>query len=106
MARFLMLWRMNLAAPWPTDASEAFKLNEKMWAAIDNAKKEGKLEDFGFFPNSTSGYAIGKGEAAEIFARVNMFLPYIHGEVNEIIPYEKGKEILREVMTTIAAAQK
>lgn len=106
MARFLILWRTNLAAPWPTDASKAMKLNETMWAAIDKFKKEGVLEDFGFFPNATSGYAIGKGEATDVFARVNMFLPYMHGEVHEIIPYEKGKGILREVMTKIAAAQK
>jgi len=102
----LILWRTNLAAPWPTDASKAMKLNETTCASIDKFKKEGVLEDFGFFPNATSGYAIGKGEATDVFARVNMFLPYMHGEVHEIIPYEKGKGILREVMTKIAAAQK
>lgn len=106
MSRFLILWRMNLSAPWPTDPSESLKLNEMMWAAIDAFKAEGVIEDFGNFPDGTSGYAIGKGEATDVYKRVSMFLPYMHGEVHEIIPYEKGKELIREVLTQIAALQK
>ena len=106
MARFLILWRMNLAAPWPRKASEGLELNEMMWAAIDSFIKEGLIEDFGTFPEGTSGYSIGKGEATDLFRRLNMFLPYMVAEVHEIIPYEKSKEILREVLTQIAALQK
>lgn len=106
MARFLILWRMNPNAPWPTDPSEALKLNEMMWAAIDSFKQEGVIEDFGNFPEATSGYAIGKGDATDVYRRLNMFLPYMYAEVHEIISYEKGKEILREILTQIAALQK
>ena len=56
MARHLVLWRMNSAAPWPTDPSEGIKLNEMMWMAIDSFKQEGLLEEFGFFPDGTTGY--------------------------------------------------
>ena len=106
MARFLILWRMNLAAPWPTDASEALELNEMMWTAIDSFIKEGVVEDFGFFPDGISGYAIGKGEATDVFRRVSMFTPYMLGEVHNIIGYKEGKKILRETLTQIAAVQK
>lgn len=106
MARFLVLWRMNLSAPWPTDPIEALKLNEMMWAAIDGFMKEGVIEDFGNFPDATSGYAIGKGDATDIYKRLNVFLPYMSAEVHEIIPYEKGKELVREFLTQIAALQK
>ena len=106
MARFLILWRMNLAAPWPTKASEALELNEMMWTAIDSFMKEGVVEDFGFFPDGISGYAIGKGEATDVFRRVSMFTPYMVGEVHNIISYEEGKKISREVLTQIAALQK
>ena len=44
MARFLVLWRGNLLAPWPTDPSKALELSEKMWAAMDNSIKKGVAE--------------------------------------------------------------
>ena len=97
---------MNPAAPWPTKASEALELNEMMWVAIDSFVKEGVIEDFGFFADGISGYAIGKGEATDVFRRVSMFTPYMVGEVHNIIGYEEGKKILRETLTQIAAVQK
>ena len=107
MARFLTLWRNNPVAPWPTDPTEALKLNEKMFATLDNAIKKGEIEEFGFFQDGTSGYGIGKGESTDIFRRLRMFSPYILGEVHEIIPYEKGKEIMIAVAKAkIEAAKK
>jgi len=106
MARYLVLWRMNSAAPWPTDPSKSLELNEMMWMAIDSFKQEGLLEDFGFFPDGISGYAIGKGDVTDVFSRLSMFLPYMLPEVHEIIPYEKGKKALREVMSQMAQLQK
>ena len=101
-----MLWRMNPAAPWPTDPSKGAELNEKMWMAIDSFKQEGLLEEFGFFPDGTAGYAIGKGDVTDVFSRLSMFIPYMLSEVHEIIPYEKGKKVLREVMSQMAQLQK
>ena len=107
MARFLILWRSNPAAPMPTDPSEHLKLEEKMFAAVDDLIKKGEIEEFGFFQDGTSGYVIGKGEATDIFRRLRMFSPYILGEVHEIIPYEKGKEIMLAVAKAkIEAAKK
>ena len=107
MARYLVFWRMNLAAPWPTDPSKGLELNEMMWMAIDSFKQEGLLEDFGFFPDGTSGYAIGKGDSTDVFSRLSMFIPYMLSEVHEIIPYEKSKETLRALLKTqIAQARK
>jgi len=91
--RYLILWRSNPAAPMPTDPSEHLKLEKKMFAAVDDLIKKGEIEEFGFFQDGTSGYTIGKGEATDMFRCSSMFLPYIHAEVHEIIPYEKGKEI-------------
>ena len=98
MARYLVLWRQNPVAPTPTDPSESLKLNEMMFAAMDDLIKRGEVEEFGFFPNGRSGYVIGKGEAIDSFRNVSMFLPYVHCEVHEIIPYEKGKETVITLM--------
>lgn len=106
MTRYLILWRMNPAAPWPTDPSKGSELNEMMWMAIDRFKHEGLLEDFGFFPDGTSGYAIGKGDAIGVFSSLNMFIPYMLADVHEIIPYEKGKKALREVLAQMTQLQK
>ena len=107
MARFLVLWRVNPIAPWPTDPSKALELEEKVWAAIDGLMKKGEVEEFGIFPDGWSGYAIGKGETVDAYRNVIMFHPYFLAEVHEIIPYEKMKEIDRALLKAqIAAAKK
>jgi len=107
VARFLVLWRTNPAAPWPREPSEYLKLDEKMFAAIDGLIKRGEVKEFGFFLDGTSGYGIGEGESTDTFRSVSMFSPYILSEVHEIIPYEKGKEITIALLKAqIAAAKK
>lgn len=105
MTRFLILWSENPNIRAPEDPSKASKLYEMMFAAIDEGIKKGNVEDFGFFPDGTTGFAIVKGEAADIFRSVNWFQPYILTEVcQEIIPYEKGKEISRALWKEYIAA--
>ena len=104
MGRFLVLWCQEPAAPWPTDPSESLKLNERMMGAIADLMKKGEIEQFGFFADGTSGYGIGEGEAADMFRQANMFQPYVTVEVNEIIPFEKGREISKAVLEAKMAA--
>ena len=92
-----MIWRQNPMAPFPMDPEGALALNEKMWMALDDLKKSGVLVEFGFFLDGTSGYAIGEGTGETAFKNMSMFLPFMKNEVYEIIPYERGKEIMREV---------
>lgn len=107
MVRYLTLWRVNQAAPWPTDPSESLKINEKMFAAIDDLIKKGQVREFGHFLDGNSGYVIGEGEPTDTFRNVSMFYPYILCEVHEIMPYEKGKEItLALAKARIEAAKK
>jgi len=98
---------MNPVAPWPTDPSKYLELEEKMWAVIDDLIKKGMIRDFGAFLNGTSGYAIGEGESADLLRSVSMFLPYFESEVHEVMPFERVKEITREICKAqIAAAKK
>ena len=106
MARFLSIWRMNPAAPYPTDPSKSLEINEKMFAAMDALMKKGEVKEFGFFPDATSGYVIGEGEAADNFRNANMFMPFILSETHEIIPYQKGKEILLALLKAQCAPAK
>jgi len=104
VARFLNLWRRNPVAPWPADPVESAKIIERAWAAMDDLIKKGLVKEFGFFLDTTSGYTIGEGESADAFRSVGMFTPYWESEVHEILPYEKGKEIIRALWK--AGAQK
>lgn len=107
MARFLIFWHRNPIAPWPTDLVEYSKLMEKMWAGIDGLMKKGEIKEFCFFLDGTSGYLIGEGEGTDAFRGNSRFLPYFEMEVQEIIPYEKGKEISRALIKAqIEAAKK
>jgi hypothetical protein len=94
LTRFLALWHQNPLAPWPKDPAELSKLREGIWDGIDNLLKKGEIKEFGFFLDGTSGYAIGEKDSETTFRNISMFLPYYTSSVHEIIPYEKGKEIL------------
>jgi hypothetical protein len=104
MAKFLGVWRLNPNAPWPTDPVEMTKVAEMLFAAADNSFKEGKMLEFGFFPDGTSGYAITSGDAKDEFRHTFSSFPWVVGEVHEIVPYETGKEVMRAVMKAQAEA--
>ncbi len=98
MAKFLVLWRFNLNVPWPTDPTQMTQLAETLFAAIDHNLKSGKVQEFGYFLDGKSGYAIGSGEVNDQFGRLFSFYPWIIGDAHEMIPYETGKEITRGII--------
>jgi hypothetical protein len=106
LARFLVLWRRNPVGPWPTDPVENLELMERNFAGIDDLIKKGGIKDFGFFMSGSSGYAISEGESAEAFRNLALLVPYFEFEVQEIIPYEKGKETIRAITRTFARSAK
>jgi hypothetical protein len=105
VAKYLSLWRLNTAAIGALDPSKSLEINE-MFAAMDALMKKGEIKEFGFFPDATSGYLIGEGEVTDIFRAANMFLPFILGETHQVIPYEKGKEILLALLKAQVAPAK
>ena len=96
MARFLLLWRRNPVAPWPMDPAEYLKMQEKVWAGLDALIKAGEIKEFGYFADGRSGYVLGEAETTDVFRDVSTFLPFYEADVHEIIPYEKGKETIRD----------
>lgn len=99
MAKYLNLWRMNPMAPLlPTDPAEVVKLDEMLFAAVDNWLKTSEVKEFGFFLDGTSGYVITEGDAKDIFTRTFSHYPFIESEVQEIVPHETGIEIMRGII--------
>ncbi len=97
MAKFLGIWRINGTA-LPSDPAEQVQAIEMVLGQIDTALKEGHLQEFGFFPKGSSGYAILSGETTDAFGAAISFFPWMESEIHEMIPYETGKEITKEVL--------
>ncbi|MGB8311397.1 MAG: hypothetical protein WCE81_05995 [Halobacteriota archaeon] len=106
MAKYLVLWRLSPTAPWPTDPAEVIKLNEMLFAAADNLIKAGVIKEHGFFL-AGGGYTIYEIESLEAFRVAQMLHPFVEAvKVEEMVPYERGKEIVREAWTAKAEAMK
>jgi hypothetical protein len=41
--------------PLPTDLAETVKVNERVWAAMEDRIISGEVKEMGWFPNGTSG---------------------------------------------------
>jgi len=98
MAKYLTIWRANPSAPWPIDPVATTRLFEMMLAGVDEQLKSGFMLEFGFFPHGSSGYAITSGDAKEEFGHAFGDYPWVEDEVHEIIDYETGKAIARQVL--------
>jgi hypothetical protein len=103
MAKIMTLWRYNLNAPWPIDPAEGEKLNEMMFAAIDDWLKTGEMLEFGFFPDGMGGYAIS-GDSKDVLKQSMSIGPFILVEPHEIVPYETGREIMKGLFKAQAEA--
>ena len=106
MSKYLTLWTQNPMASWPTDPAEALQLNEVLWATVDDLMKKGEITEFGWFMDGKSGYAISEGDAVTTFTNVSMFGTYFDMTVEEIIPYEVGKQVTRALLKELMASTK
>jgi hypothetical protein len=97
MAKFLNMWRINPMAV-SLDPAEQAKVFEMTWAMLDKAMESGRLLEFGYFPDGVSGYTILQGEAKDAYRATLSYYPWVISDVHEMVPYETGKEISREVM--------
>ncbi|MGA3198809.1 MAG: hypothetical protein ABSD89_05325 [Halobacteriota archaeon] len=104
MAKFMTILRANPAAQWPLDPAAAMQWFEMAFAAVDEGLKTGLILEFGLFPDSLSGYIIYSGEAKDVFMRTFANYPWFLIEVHEIIDYETGKAIARQVFKAQAEA--
>ncbi len=105
MARFVGIWRFNPSAPWPTDPTEAAQLNEMLFSQIDKGLQSGGME-MGFFLDGVSGCMISDGESIDAFKSALALFPFFVVEVHEIVDYETGKRITRELLQAQAEAMR
>ena len=106
MSRYLILWRRREVAQWPTNPTDYLKLMEMQWATIEGLQKKGDIKEFGWFTKGDSGYILGEGDGATVFKDLVMFTHFYDFDVSEVVPYEKGKETMRSVLTLQIEAMK
>jgi hypothetical protein len=97
VGRFLIFGHRNPAWPWP-DVGETLKLMERGWVVIDHFIKTGLIKEFGLSLDGRSAYGIAEGPSEHVFRIPCFFFPYWEMEVHEILPYQKAKEILTDVI--------
>ena len=97
MAKYLVLWRKNPTAPWPTDPAELLKFNEMMWGLFDLQNKSGGVKDYGYFLDGNSGYTIAEGDAKESLRAAAAFSPFYEVEVlEEVVSDQVAIEVFTE----------
>jgi hypothetical protein len=96
MTKFLVLWRRNMLAPWPTDRREIAENMEAMFEAIERYMDAGMVKEAGLFTDGDSGSFIFEGTSADILKMTSFYSPLIQYEVKEMIRYEKGKNTILE----------
>lgn len=94
MARFLVLYRPNLAASGPVDPKRAAEIIEAMLEDGERFMEAGIITDSGFFMDGNSGFFIFEGTSEDVFNLTNAFGPFMQFDVKEIVPFEKGKSTL------------
>ena len=96
MTKFLVLWRRNMLAPWPTDRREIAENMEAMFEAIERYMDAGMIKENGLFADGDSGSFIFEGTSADVLKMTSFFGPLIQYEVKEMIPYGIGKKTILE----------
>jgi hypothetical protein len=89
---------LHCAAQWPTDPTEVMQIMEMTWAAFDKDIKSGRMLECGWFANGSSGYVLSAGEDAKAEFAAGFANFQVLTEVHEVLDYETGKEIVRQVL--------
>ena len=84
MAKYFMTWEADESL-WPTDPKEQGALGIKLAEMVKQSMKEGKTRDWGIFVGGDKGYAIGEGNAIDLYKDLQRYHPYINFMVHQVL---------------------
>ena len=96
MTKFLVLWRRNMLAPWSSDRREVEESIEAMFEAIERYMDVRMVKESAFFIDADSGCFIFEGSSEDVFKITSDFGPFVKYDVEEMIPYDVGKNTILE----------
>ena len=88
MAKYFMTWEADEHL-WPTNSKEQAALAVKLGELVKRAMKEGKIVDWGIFVGGDRGYAIGEGDAADLYAELQQYHPYMDFLVHQVLSIDE-----------------
>jgi hypothetical protein len=93
MSKYLVLWKAN-PATWPTDPKQALTSYQGATGGGDQLLKSGVAKEIGWLTNA-DGYAIFEADSKDkVLQALTPFHPLFTQTVQEIVPWEKGKEAI------------
>ena len=84
MAKYFITWEADEHL-WPIDAKENAELGVKLGELIQKAVEKGKMTDWGIFIGGDRGYITADGDAAELYAELQQYHPYIDFMVHQVL---------------------
>ena len=97
MAKYFMTWEADESL-WPTDPKEQGALGMKLAEMVKQSMKEGKTSDWGVFVGGDKGYAIGEGNAVDLYAELQQYHPYINFMVHQVLSIDELLEAQKSRM--------
>ena len=88
MAKYFMTWEADESL-WPTNPKEQAALGMKFSEMVKQSMKEGKTSDWGIFIGGDKGYAIGEGNAVDLYAELQQYHPYINFMVHQVLSIDE-----------------
>ena len=97
MAKYFMTWEADESL-WPTDPKEQAVLGMKLAQMVKRSMEEGKTNDWGVFVGGDKGYAIGEGNAVDLYTELQQYHPYINFMVHQVLSIDELMEAQKSRM--------
>ena len=82
--RFHIKWQLNPLTT-PEDPDKRVKLWMSMLEMVKTELKSGRFTDWGAHSDINTGYCIGEGNEADVFASLLNWIPYVIFEVKPVL---------------------
>ena len=97
MSKYLITWEVDMSR-WPTDPKELGALVIKMGEMVKQDMKEGKTTDWGEFVGGGKGYAVGEGNALDVYKGLQRYSPYVTFKVHQALSIDEVMEVVKSMM--------
>lgn len=89
MAKYFITWEADEHL-WPIDSKENAALGVRLGELLQRAVKEGKITDWGIFIGGDRGYTIAEGDAADLYAELQKYHPYMDFMVHQVLSIDEA----------------
>ncbi|HEY97984.1 MAG TPA: hypothetical protein G4O16_07380 [Dehalococcoidia bacterium] len=97
MAKYLILWEEDMSK-MPVDPNEQAALTQKHMELTKQALDAGQITDWGIFAGGGAGYAIGEGDAADMFRGAMQFTPHVKFKAITVLSISEVTEVMKSMM--------